>query len=122
MPLSVAYPGGARYDLGLGEALLLLAIFVGVSIVAKHRRERPGRIAAAGIFTYALGRFIIEFLRADDLELIGRRSDPRYGGLTLVQYDRRGCPGWGCLVVAKTSKSADRAAWQLTASANPHRR
>jgi phosphatidylglycerol---prolipoprotein diacylglyceryl transferase len=86
MPLAVAYPGGARYDLGLCEALLLLAIFVGGGAVARRWRETPGRIGAAGIIAYALGRFGVEFLRGGDIELIGRRSDPRYAGLTLVQY------------------------------------
>jgi phosphatidylglycerol:prolipoprotein diacylglycerol transferase len=86
MPLAVAYPGGARFDLGLCEALLLLALGAGGTVFAGRWRAKPGRLAVASITTYAAGRFLIEFLRGNDLELIGRRSDARYLGLTLVQY------------------------------------
>jgi prolipoprotein diacylglyceryltransferase len=82
LPLAVVYPGGGRFDLGLCDAILLLAIFAGV----RGWRTRPGRVAAVSVTAYACGRFAIEFLRGNDLELIGRRSDPRYLGLTLVQY------------------------------------
>jgi phosphatidylglycerol:prolipoprotein diacylglycerol transferase len=86
LPVAVAYPGGARFDLGLCEALLLLAIF-GICVgLAGRWRAKPGRIAVTGVTTYAVGRFVIEILRGSDLESIGRRSDPRYLGLTLVQY------------------------------------
>jgi prolipoprotein diacylglyceryltransferase len=82
LPLAVDYPGGARFDLGLLEALLLLAIFA----VSTRWRTKPGRLTVASVTAYAVGRFAIEFLRGHDLELIGRRSDPRTLGLTLVQY------------------------------------
>jgi phosphatidylglycerol---prolipoprotein diacylglyceryl transferase len=82
IPVAVAFPGGARFDLGLLEALLLLAIFTGVD----RWRVRPGHVALVSVTVYAVGRFAIELLRGHDLELIGRRSDPRYLGLTLVQY------------------------------------
>ena len=86
LPLAVAYPGGARFDLGLCEALLLLAIVAGSAIGASRWRARPGRGAVVMVTAYAVGRFVIELLRGTDLELIGRRSDARYLGLTLVQY------------------------------------
>jgi hypothetical protein len=34
----------------------------------------------------AVGRFVPEFMRGRDIELIGRHSDAHYAGLTLVQY------------------------------------
>jgi phosphatidylglycerol:prolipoprotein diacylglycerol transferase len=86
LPLAVAYPGGPRFDLGLCEALLLLAIFGTCAGLSGRRRAKPGQIAVTGVTAYAFGRFALEFLRGHDLESIGRRSDPRYLGLTLVQY------------------------------------
>jgi phosphatidylglycerol---prolipoprotein diacylglyceryl transferase len=86
LPLAVAYPGGARFDLGLCEALLLVAIF-GICVgLAGRWRAVPGHVAVTGVTAYAVGRFAIELLRGSDLESIGRRSDPRCLGLTLVQY------------------------------------
>jgi phosphatidylglycerol:prolipoprotein diacylglycerol transferase len=86
LPLAVAYPGGARFDLGLCEAILLLAIFGVCAGLAGRWRAKPGRVAATAVTAYSVGRFAVELLRGHDLESIGRRSDPRYLGLTLVQY------------------------------------
>jgi len=86
MPGAVAYPGGPRYDLGLCEALLLFAIAGVMGVFGSHSRARPGWNAVVGATSYAAGRFAIECLRGADLEAIGRRSDGRYLGLTLVQY------------------------------------
>jgi phosphatidylglycerol:prolipoprotein diacylglycerol transferase len=81
-PFAVAMPGGPRHDLGLYEAALALLIFVVV-----RRGDRPaGRPLAIAALLFGIGRFAIEELRADDLALLGRRSDPRVLGLTLVQY------------------------------------
>jgi len=97
-PLGVAYPGGARHDLGLCEAMLLFALMLAAAVFGKRWRAIPGRTTAIGCAAYAVGRFAIEFLRGDDIELLGRHSDPRYWGLTLVQYATLGLAAlalWG---------------------------
>ncbi|HXJ18694.1 MAG TPA: prolipoprotein diacylglyceryl transferase family protein [Polyangia bacterium] len=84
VPFAVAMPGGARHDLGLYEAALALLIFV---VLRRGEGQRPpGRALALAALLFGLGRFAIEQVRADDLQLLGRRSDPRLFGLTLVQY------------------------------------
>jgi len=85
--LAVQFPKGARHDLGLYEAVLVFAILGAVLLL--HRRfrgQRPGLISVGALLLYASGRFLLEFLRGDDLEIIGRHSDSRYLGLTGVQY------------------------------------
>lgn len=85
--LAVAYPGGSRHDLGLYEALLTLAILAGTFMIERRwRRLRAGFLCGGVSLAYAVGRFAIECLRGEDIELLGRHSDPRYGGLTLIQY------------------------------------
>jgi phosphatidylglycerol:prolipoprotein diacylglycerol transferase len=83
--LAVRYEDGPRHDLGLYDALAGLAIFL--LLRALDRRPRPpGTHYGAAALAYGLLRFGIEHLRGEDLERIGRHSDPRYAGLTLVQY------------------------------------
>jgi phosphatidylglycerol---prolipoprotein diacylglyceryl transferase len=84
--LAVAYPGGSRHDLGLDEALLILSILAGTFVVERRWRLRAGLLFGGVALAYAVGRFAIEFLRGDDIELLGRHSDARYAGLTLIQY------------------------------------
>ncbi len=84
--LAVDYPGGPRHDLGLYESLLAFALFAALAFFERRAFLAPGFAAVGAGCAYAAGRFGIEMLRGDDLELLGRHSDPRYGGLTLVQY------------------------------------
>jgi phosphatidylglycerol:prolipoprotein diacylglycerol transferase len=89
--LAVSMPGGARHDLGLYEAALALLIFVVLwcrdrALARRDQQQPPGRALALAALLFGAGRFAIECLRADDLEPLGRRSDPRLLGLTLVQY------------------------------------
>ena len=79
--LGVNYPGGVRHDLGLYDALLGLIIFL--VFLFLHRREWFSGFYVATFFaSYGAARFLLDFLRADDL--VG--ADPRYFGLTLAQY------------------------------------
>jgi len=88
--LAVRYPGGARHDLGLYEAAIALALFAGILSGERRFRTwcagRTGFATGTALLCYGLCRFVLEFLRGDDIESIGRHSDPRYWGLTLVQY------------------------------------
>jgi len=80
-PLAVAFPGGARHDLGLYEALLLGAIAGVLWLLA--RRPRPeGLLMGVLAIAYAVPRFFLDFLRATDLPF----SDGRIAGLTPAQY------------------------------------
>ena len=80
-PLAVAFPAGARHDLGLYEALLLGAISAVLWILA--RRPRPeGFLMGVLAIAYAVPRFFLDFLRATDLPF----SDGRIAGLTPAQY------------------------------------
>jgi phosphatidylglycerol---prolipoprotein diacylglyceryl transferase len=79
--LAVQYPGGARHDLGLYEAIfaiLLSAVF----FLVFRRKLRTGVYLAVLCLAYAPVRFFLDFLRAT--EVAG--ADPRYLGLTPAQY------------------------------------
>lgn len=79
--LAVAFPGGARHDLGLYETLLAAGITV-VLYALPLRRRFVGFYTALVLVLYAPARFLLDFLRTEDRT---------YGGLTPAQY--------GCLVM-----------------------
>ena len=79
--LAVDFPGGARHDLGLYEALytiLICAVFWAI----RNKPLRPGLFTALFAAMYAPFRFGIDFLRNTDL----KTADVRYAGLTPAQY------------------------------------
>jgi phosphatidylglycerol---prolipoprotein diacylglyceryl transferase len=79
--LAVAFPSGARHDLGLYDALLLAAITV-VLYALRRRGALRGSLLAVLALLYGVGRFALDFLRARDLPYV----DARYLGLTPAQY------------------------------------
>jgi phosphatidylglycerol:prolipoprotein diacylglycerol transferase len=73
--LGVQYPGGARYDLGLLEALFLLAL--AALFLFLDRKPRPrGFYYVAFLLCYGPFRFWLDTLHVDP---------PRYGGWTVDQ-------------------------------------
>ncbi len=84
-PLAVAFPGGARHDLGLYDALVLGALTLLLYLLA--RKPRPeGQLMGVLAIGYAVPRFFLDFLRAgaDDPSLTF--VDGRILGLTPAQY------------------------------------
>ncbi len=81
VPLAVAFPGGARHDLGLYDALVLGAVSLVLYLVARHRRTSGTLIALLAI-GYGAPRFFLDFLRARDVA----NADGRLFGLTPAQY------------------------------------
>lgn len=75
--IAVAYPDGARLDLGLLE-LAVTPLLVAVVMLAGRHWRRPGCTMAALAVAYALLRFPLEFLRAPEAE----GGDLRLYGLT----------------------------------------
>ena len=84
--LAVKYPDGARFDLGLLEALWAMGIALAFAILRRKRRPL-GIYVTILTLAYAPVRFGLDFLRARDVP----GADPRYGGLTPAQ--------WGCVAV-----------------------
>jgi phosphatidylglycerol---prolipoprotein diacylglyceryl transferase len=86
--LAVNFSSGARYDLGLLESFLGFFLFVlSVLLFKKLRAIQTGLLAGLTVAIYALKRFFLDFLRAQDLA----GSDARYFYLTPAQ--------WGMLTV-----------------------
>ena len=81
---AVAYPGGARLDMGLLEALFTLPLAL-VFLVLRRKERVPGTFLGAMCTYYAPVRFGLDFSRAQDLAT----SDERYLRLTPAQ--------WGCI-------------------------
>ncbi|MBI3181072.1 MAG: prolipoprotein diacylglyceryl transferase [Myxococcales bacterium] len=79
-PLAVAYPGGARHDLGLYDALVLAVLCVALYSLARKRRP-PGFLMGVLAIGYSVPRFFLDFLRASDLDFV----DKRYAGFTPAQ-------------------------------------
>jgi phosphatidylglycerol:prolipoprotein diacylglycerol transferase len=81
-------PGGGftgRFDLGLCEMVLTIPLAL-LFVVLWHRRvERPlGFYVGLMCAFYAPVRFLLDFLRIDDLD--DADADPRYAGLTPAQW------------------------------------
>lgn len=74
--LAVAYPGGARHDLGFYEMLLAAAITAVLYLLPKRPRF-VGFYTALVMALYAPARFLLDFLRV---------GEARYLGLTPAQY------------------------------------
>jgi phosphatidylglycerol---prolipoprotein diacylglyceryl transferase len=80
-PLAVVFRDGPRHDLGLYEAIVLLSL--GALLWALHRRgAMRGRLLGLLALLYGIARFLLDFLRATDVEY----ADARYLGLTPAQY------------------------------------
>jgi phosphatidylglycerol:prolipoprotein diacylglycerol transferase len=88
--LAVRFPDGPRHDLGLYEAILLLAL--GAVLWALHRRGAlTGRLLPLLAVVYGGGRFLLDFLRARDVAY----ADARHLGLTFAQYAALALVAWG---------------------------
>lgn len=86
--LAVKFPGGARLDMGLMEALFNGLIFIIFYFnFDKLIKKRWGISAIYSAMVYSVMRFLLDFLRARDIE----GSDVRYAFLTPAQ--------WGMLVI-----------------------
>lgn len=95
-PLAVAFPDGARHDLGLYEAVLLFALAGLLWWMA--RRPRPeGLLMGVLAIGYSVPRFFLDFLRATDLPF----SDGRIAGLTPAQYTTILLAGIGVWLVVR---------------------
>jgi phosphatidylglycerol---prolipoprotein diacylglyceryl transferase len=82
--LAVAYPGGARLDMGLLEAAATLPL--AAAFLWLRRKPRPSGLFLGSMCTYyAPLRFVLDFARARDLAT----SDARFLELTPAQ--------WSCL-------------------------
>jgi|OM-RGC.v1.008965796 Prolipoprotein diacylglyceryltransferase len=83
--LAVDFPerfyGGPRHDLGLYEALWTMGI-AALFFAFRNRAVKPGFFMALFCMTYAPIRFILDFLRNEDL----RGADVRWVGLTPAQW------------------------------------
>jgi len=81
--LAVNFPAGARHDLGLYDSLLALCIFVFLLCLFKKIVKRGwGKVLFITFAMYALVRFWLDFLRAQDLP----GADARYWLLTPMQW------------------------------------
>lgn len=103
-PLAVAFPDGARHDLGLYDAFLLGAIAAVLFWLSKKGMFKHRLLAVMGAL-YAPGRFFFDFLRADDVPY----HDARYYGLTPAQYFCFLLLGWSLWMLAHPVKAAAKA-------------
>ncbi len=85
--LAVHYPGGARHDLGLDEALFAACVALLFAWLRSRRKQPLGTYVTILTLAYAPVRFFFDFLRATDVP----EPDARYFALTPAQ--------WGCILV-----------------------
>lgn len=79
--LAVAFPDGARFDLGLLE-LMLTPVLIAAVVLVGRRTKRPGAIITTLALVYPFIRFPLDFLRAP----VWDGGDIRYFGLTPGHY------------------------------------
>src|SRR5699024_7649510 len=88
--------GGARYDLGLIEALFLFALAI-VFYCLDSRVRRPGFFFAAYFCVYGPFRFLLDRLHVDP---------PRYFGWSVDQYAALAATIAGLLIAAASFRTA----------------
>jgi phosphatidylglycerol---prolipoprotein diacylglyceryl transferase len=99
---AVAYPGGARLDMGLLEAVFVLPL--AVAFLWLRRTPRQGRYFLGRLCTYyAPLRFTLDFWRAKDL--VG--SDVRYFQMTPAQWGSVALLMVGIVFLAEGARAAE---------------
>ena len=83
--LAVAFPGGARYDLGLLE-LLFTIVLGGALALTWRRRLAVGTYVVVVSLAYAPVRFAMDALRDREIDGADLRWGPGAGGLTFAQW------------------------------------
>lgn len=82
--LAVNFTTGSRHDLGLYDSLFALSIFIIYFLLFKYLiKIHWGLVAILSFMDYAIVRFLLDFLRADD-SITG--GDIRYYNLTPAQW------------------------------------
>ncbi|RJO66262.1 MAG: prolipoprotein diacylglyceryl transferase [Myxococcales bacterium] len=113
-PLAVAYPDGSRFDLGLYE-FILTAVILAVLWTLAGKPRRSGTFAAAIALLYAPLRFLLDFLRAEDVAL----ADARYLGLTPAQYGMLALTALGLVVLYRSRRQPEDVAFRGPISPGP---
>ena len=99
-PLAVQFPDGPRHDLGLYEAIVLLAL--GAVLWILHRRDRlRGGLLPLLALVYGIARFLLDFLRARDVPY----ADARHLGLTFAQYTAVALVVWGAAGLVRVRRA-----------------
>ena len=98
-PLAVAFPGGARHDLGLYDMVALAAIS-GVLYAAARAPALRGKLLGLLALLYGICRFGFDFLRATDVPY----HDARYFGLTPAQYGSIALVLYGIYTLARPQR------------------
>ena len=99
-PLAVQFPDGPRHDLGLYEAIVLLAL--GAVLWILHRRDRlRGGLLPLLAVVYGIARFLLDFLRARDVPY----ADARHLGLTFAQYTAVALVVWGAASLVRVRRA-----------------
>jgi phosphatidylglycerol---prolipoprotein diacylglyceryl transferase len=73
---------GVRHELGLYEALYMIPVCALFAYWERTKKRAPGFYIVAFVLLYVPIRFVLDFLRNDDLV----HQDARYWGLTPAQY------------------------------------
>jgi len=81
-PLGSYYQGDLRHEPSLYLAINALILFVFL-ILIKPFIKKEGLISYIFIVWYSITRFLLDFTRSSDLEVL---SDPRYMSLTITQW------------------------------------
>jgi phosphatidylglycerol---prolipoprotein diacylglyceryl transferase len=99
--LGVNFPDGGRHDLGLYEAIVLLAL-AAVLWVFHRRGVMRGRLLGLLAVAYGVARFLLDFLRARDVAY----ADARYLGLTPAQYVALALVAYGAWAIVRGPRTA----------------
>lgn len=77
------YNGDLRHEPSLYLSISAILLFLVLVLLKPFLRKKEGVLGYIFIVWYSLSRFLLDFTRAADIEVI---SDPRYYGLTFSQW------------------------------------
>ena len=97
--LGVRFADGARWDLGLMQALVNLVLFIAFLLLAR-KKHFPGFYVSVFFIYYAVTRFCLDFLRVWD----GPMAETRYAALTPAQYFSIALFAIGIFIIIKYRK------------------
>ncbi|KKR49208.1 MAG: Prolipoprotein diacylglyceryl transferase [Candidatus Magasanikbacteria bacterium GW2011_GWC2_40_17] len=85
--LAINFTSGPRLDMALLEILMLVPLLIIFALKGLKMLSTSGLLSSRLFLWYGMGRFLLDFLRADDIA----GADARYGGFTVAQ--------WGSLIL-----------------------